>query len=117
MLSGPFSAGLKTYSYQIVTCSAKVESYVYSVFPIRKNIRLRVYEDMGGSANFEYFYLKHNGTARASKTWPSITGSWTGILSTALVKTDKEYALQTHFIIATMLFHQVLGLILESLIL
>ena len=87
LLSGLFSGGLKTSSYQNVAWSAKVGSYVYSVFPNRKKIRLKVYEDMVGSANFEYFYLEHNGTRFVSKTWSSISDHWAGELSVPLNKT------------------------------
>lgn len=87
LLSGLFSGGLPTYSYQNVAWSAKVGTQVYSVFPNRKFIRLRVYEEIGGTANFEYFYLMDGTTTTlASKTWSGINGSWTGTLETTLNK-------------------------------
>ena len=97
LLSGLFSGGLKTSSYQNVAWSAKVDSYVYSVFPIRKNIRLRVYEDMAGTANFEYFYLEYDGTSFVSKTWSHIKDSWVGELSVPLYKTYTEKVLTMTF--------------------
>ena len=97
LLEGLFSGGLSTYSYQNVAWSAKVGTQVYSVFPYKKYIRLRVYENVTGGANFEYFYLKYNGSIRASQTWSKITDSWTGTLETTLNKTDTKYALLANF--------------------
>ena len=97
LLEGLFSGGLSTYSYQNVAWSAQVGSQVYSVFPYKKNSRLRVYEDLTGSVNFEYFYLRYNGSNRASKTWSSISKSWTGMLETNLYKTDTQYSLSMYF--------------------
>ena len=98
LLEGLFSGGLSTYSYQNVAWSAKVGSQIYSVFPYKKYIRLRLYEDVSlGAAQFEYFYLIYNGSNRASKTWSKINESWTGTIETTLNKTDTKYSLQTNF--------------------
>lgn len=98
LLSGLFSGGLATSSYQNVTWSAKVGSYVYSVFPNSKTIRLRIFEDYGpGAVQFEYFYLEYNGTRFFSKTWSKIKGSWVGELSVPLNKTYTKHPLTMTF--------------------
>ena len=65
-------------TYQCIPMSADSGNYTYSTIPYYKSIQVKVYEDLTGSCNFEYFYFRYNGTDKAGQTWSSISGSWTG---------------------------------------
>lgn len=69
-----------TYSFACMPLSADSGSYTYSALPYMKAYEIKIYEDIGGSCNFEYFYFRHNGTDIKGLTWSSISGSWTGLL-------------------------------------
>lgn len=72
------SGGL--YSNSCIPMSADSGSYTYAAIPYYKSVEIRVYEDLTGSANFEYLYFRYNGTDYTGLTWSSISGSWTGQL-------------------------------------
>jgi hypothetical protein len=87
-----------TTDYYAMPMSAVQSSTVYAAFPNQKKIRLTIYEDIGGSANFEYFYLKYNGSNRASQTMSSVSNSWTSdSIYVTLNPSDTKYSLQANF--------------------
>jgi hypothetical protein len=69
---------LNGYNYCGIPMSATSGDYTYAAFPKSKLIRIRIYEDLLGSVNFEYFYIKYGSTKLYSKTWKDISGNWTG---------------------------------------
>lgn len=74
------SLALNGATYTCIPMSADSGYYTYATIPYRKDIQIKVYEDLTGSCNFEYLYFRYNGTDKVGKTWSSISGSWTGTL-------------------------------------
>lgn len=74
------SLALNGATYSCIPMSADSGNYTYATIPYYKYVQIKVYEDIGGSCNFEYFYFRYNGTDKVGKTWSSISGSWTGTL-------------------------------------
>lgn len=86
------------YSYACIPLSADSGTYTYSALPRQKEYRLTVYEDIGGSCNFEYFYFRYKGTDIIGKTWSSIDKSWTGLITMNLnnISANTEGAFTIH---------------------
>lgn len=85
-------------TYYCMPMSAVVGTTAYAAFPKEKKIRLTIYEDLNGKANFEYFYLKYNGSNRASQTMSSVSNSWTSDnIYVTLNPNDTQYTIQANF--------------------
>ena len=69
------------YSYACIPLSADSGTYTYSALPYQKEYYIKIYEEIGGSCNFEYFYFRYKGTNIIGKTWSSISNSWTGTIT------------------------------------
>lgn len=71
-------------TYYAMPMSADSGNYTYAAFPFEKVISLIIYEDIGGGANFDYFYIQDykpsTTTTIDSKTWSKIHNSWNGSL-------------------------------------